>query len=320
MNTNYSNISFEIISKDRYMLKARNLGPLFIAICMIFRATDVFFRKSVVDIMSPLELITIEHLIATIVLMLFTPKIDFLKTLSKREWISLLFISCGASVGGILSFTTAFQYMNPAVVILLQKLQPVITIFLSVIILNEKIDRKFILWSIIAVIAGYILSFGAVNPSEIFSSKKGLGVLYSLLAVLFWGGGAVFGKHLLSRLDSKGVTKVRYLFGSAFSLIILLFVGDVGHTVSQISVNPKSLLYILYMALIPGLLALTFYYKGLKTTKASTSSILELIFPLVSVVIVWFFIGRPLSMTQVISGGVLLLSIVAISKQNKNAS
>ncbi len=290
-------------------------GPVLIALCMIARSTDVFFRQNLIGTITPIELITIEHLIVALLLLPFLKIKNEFKDFDYKDWSALIFVAAGSSVGGILCFTTAFQYMNPAVVILLQKLQPVVTIGLSVIFLKERMSKRFIFLALIAIISGYVLVFGWSSPTAIANLGNLNGVKYALLAVFFWGGGSVFGKRLLNKKwNHFSLTKWRYYLGSLTALSLFALLKDNGAPV--IFSNLEKIPSIIYIALISGFVALWLFYKGLQNTKASVSSILELIFPLSSTIIVWIFLNKPLTTVQLIAGGILLLSVVFISRSS----
>ncbi len=297
------------ISKSNTIFK---YGPLLIVLCMFLRATDVVFRSSTLSKIDPLELITLEHLIACIVLLRWIPSFRRILTFSAFEIFCVLFISCGSSVGGILFFTSAFQYINPSVVILLQKLQPIVTIFLSYMILKERFPAKFWFWAAIGVGAGYVLGFGLSLPEVSFASQNFRGVIFALIAMTLWGSGTVFGKKLVAKLDPGTVTRYRYFLGLFFALVLLFSLRSVGSL--GILTHPEALTNIVYMALVPGFLALALYYKGLQKTSASIASILELAFPLFAVLFTWLFLKKPLSSHQLLAGAVLLLSVVMISR------
>lgn len=318
-------------------------GPLFIILCMLLRATDVVFRSITLTAISPLEMITLEHFIASIVLSIFflpffssfftqhtslKELFQGLKSLNAYELFCVLFISCGASVGGILCFTSAFQYINPSIVILLQKLQPIVSISLSYLLLKERLPPKFWLWSVVAIGSGYILGFGFSCPDFSLSSANFKGILYALLAMSLWGSGTVFGKKLVNKLHPGVVTRLRYFLGFSFAFIILLgtrfpFSSSTAAPsatpfaiVSHVELIPN----IAYMALIPGLSALILFYYGLQKTSASISSILELAFPLFSVALAWLILGKPLNFQQLIAGTVLLFAVIMISQLKSKES
>ena len=274
-----------------------------------------FFRQNLVGTITPIELITIEHLIVAILLLPFLKIKNEFKDFDYKDWLALIFVAAGSSVGGILSFTTAFQYMNPAVVILLQKLQPIVTITLSALFLKERMSKSFLLLALIAIVSGYVLVFRWSTPTSIANLGNLNGVKYALLAVFFWGGGSVFGKRLLNKnWNHFSLTKWRYYFGALTALSLFAVLKDTKAPVifTQLDKLPS----IAYIALISGFIALWLFYKGLQNTKASVSSILELIFPLSSTLIVWLFLNKPLTTVQLVAGGILLLSVVFISRNS----
>lgn len=284
-------------------------GSYLILLCMLIRSTDVFFRFNILKIISPIQLIFLEHFIACIVLTLFWRKFKFIK-LNFKEWFSLIFISWGASVGGILFFTLAFMYINPSVVILFQKLQPVVTISLAFLILGERKNYKFFLLASLALFSSYIVAFEFTFPSiQLLRKKEFIGAMFSLIAVFLWGSGTVFGKFLLKKMGSLEVTVYRYYLGLIFSAFLAFLIDKA--LFSNLANNV--ILGVSYMALFPGLLSLVLYYIGLKSTSASTASILELFFPISSVTIVWIFLDKPLSFIQIIAGFFLIISIFCVS-------
>jgi drug/metabolite transporter (DMT)-like permease len=68
---------------------------------------------------------------------------------------------------------------------------------------------------------------------------------------------------------------------------------------------------VILLALIPGLLALLLYYRGLTGTRASYATLAELAFPATAVVLNWTFLGVGVSPNQVL-GFVLLWGAVFV--------
>jgi len=73
-----------------------------------------------------------------------------------------------------------------------------------------------------------------------------------------------------------------------------------------------TLVKILLMVALSGLLGMYFYYKGLKSTTARVTALLELFFPLFAVVLNWIFLGHYLEPVQMVGAFMLLLSSVVI--------
>jgi len=141
------------------------LAALLVALCGILRSTDLYFRNPVIKTLPVVILIAWEHLInAGITLPVLLLKRRYFAKISLRDLILFLGVGVGASAGGVLCFTQAFHYINPALAVLLQKLQPVMTITLGALLLREKISRHFVGWALVAIISSYFVSFGLTNP------------------------------------------------------------------------------------------------------------------------------------------------------------
>src|SRR5690606_29315432 len=122
-----------------------NSGPWLIFLAALLWASDAPFRVGLLDDLPTVFIVLVEHLISLIVLAFFIPQT--LKKLAAirdwRSWAVLLVIGVGGSAGALLLFTQAFAYMNPSVVILLQKIQPVVAIVLAIVFLKEKLTKHF---------------------------------------------------------------------------------------------------------------------------------------------------------------------------------
>lgn len=289
-------------------------ASLMVILCGILRSTDLFFRTEMVEKLSVLTIITWEHLInLALVWPVFYIKRNLLSNLTKTDFLLFILIGFGASALGIMCFTEAFHYINPALAILLQKLQPIITIGFGVCFLKEKLSEKFFLWAFIAIISSYFVSFGLVNPFSGEWHKILNGALFALLAAFFWGGGTVWGKILLSKYDQMTLVAMRFMFGFIFTLTIAYTFGQGLQLNLVLGNNYEIITQIFYMAIISGFLATTFFYIGLASISSSLAGILELIFPISSVLIMWVYFNKPLSGVQIIAAIVLFVSMYNIN-------
>jgi len=138
------------------------------------------------------------HAIPFLIMNLFLYKeYRHLREFDLSDIIYLLLISLFGGALGTLAIVKALFLVNfqqLSVVILLQKLQPVFAITLAAIILKEKLSKNFILWSLIAIIASYFLTFGLSAPHLNSDANTTLAALYALLAAFSFGSSTVFGK------------------------------------------------------------------------------------------------------------------------------
>jgi len=292
-----------------------NKGPLLISLGSALWATDALFRSRLVKDFSSTFIVFIEHILSLIVtLPLLLKNRKQLLKFDLKDWISLVFISLGGSVLALIFFTKSFAITsNYTVPVLIQKLQPIIAILLATVILKETLSKRFWLWSIIAILGAYFVSFGAAFTFTSLSEATTLPVLYALLAAFFWGGSTVFGRYLSQKYTFGFITAARYVAGVIWLILIILVQGqfiEIG------KIDAQSLGIFFLMAFIPGFLALLIYYYGLKNTKASIATICELTFPVTAVILNWIFLGSALTIGQIIGTVVLLAAITLLSYEN----
>lgn len=313
----------------------KTIGPFLVALGSLLWATDSPVRYSLTEKLSSTAIVFVEHLVGFIFsIPLVLKNYKQLYSFTKRHWFSLLFISLGGSVAATWFFTMSFSISNPTTTILVQKIQPIIAIILASFILKEKIVRKKRFWivAIIAMVAVYFVSFGDGNfgpalvdifnpatyllPFTSFDSATVAGLGFALLAAFFWGGSTVFGKLMLEKVSFQFMTALRYFFATIFLFVIVLAFGIFSEV---LTISGEQLLALVYLGLIPGLLALVIYYKGLKSTKASVATLCELIYPVSAALINWILLGFFLTITQVIGMAVLLGAIILLSRENAKA-
>ncbi|MBU1106803.1 MAG: DMT family transporter [Candidatus Riflebacteria bacterium] len=290
-----------------------SLACVLVALCGILRSTDLYFRNPIIASLPVVVLIAWEHLInLAVVSPIFWLKRKQFRLLVSRDVFFFLMIGFGASAMGVLCFTEAFRYINPALAVLMQKLQPVMTITLGVILLREKVSRHFFAWAALAIICSYFVSFGFADPFTGEWRKSAIGAALAVAAAFFWGSGTVWGKLLLQKYDQSFVLACRFLLGAVFSVTLALVIH--GGLKSDLIISEQLYKSIFYMAVISGVLATSFFYAGLKWVKASLASVLELFFPVSSVVIMWLSFNRPISWVQIVAAIVMFYAVFKINQ------
>jgi drug/metabolite transporter (DMT)-like permease len=228
-----------------------------------------------------------------------------------------MIIGVFGSAIGTLCFTKAFTMINPSLVILLQKLQPIISFTLASFFLGEKMKKPFLSWAAVALIGGLLISSPDILPGlSHFDFKLGflsqtamMGYLLTMVAVVSWGASTVFGKKLTAQGFGEGhIMGGRFLFGLIFMSFYAYSNKSLMHFDWQAIVWGK----ILLMVLLSGLLGMYFYYKGLKTISARVCALAETFFPLSAVALNWFFLGARLTPVQLVGAGLLTLGSAVI--------
>ncbi|CAM4376005.1 DMT family transporter [Saccharibacillus endophyticus] len=275
---------------------------------------DPLFRILLLESMTSSQIVLLEHVIIGLVAapILWKNRTE-LKGLGLRQVGALLFISWGGSALATLMFTLALQHAGGAfnTVLLLQKLQPLFAIVLAHFMLKESLPRQFGPLFLVALGGTYLLTFGFTIPFGHAGEFMQLGSLLALGAAALWGGSTVMGRYMVGKLKYETVTSLRFIL--ALPLLFAITAGEGaawalpagGVALTLVGVN------LLLQALLPGLLSLLAYYKGLKTTKASVATLAELSFPMVGVLVNWLYGGEVVTPAQVI-GFILIWSVLFI--------
>lgn len=111
------------------------------------------------------------------------------------------------------------------------------------------------------------------------------------------------------------VTALRFLFTT---LIAIIFLYAFGASKSLNEITSQQTLKLFIIALSTGMMALWIYYLGLKKTQVKVSTIIELIFPVVAIVIDIFLYKNVLAVSQYIAAAILIFAIFKVGKLNKD--
>lgn len=284
---------------------------------------------------SPWSIVWFEHLFLVLVMLYWMRPMWRNRTFDKRSLLAFLVVGGLGSAISTVAFTNAFSLINPSVVILIQKLQPLVAVTLAAILLKERVDRNFIFWLGICLVGSVMIAAGDLLPALKLSSWAGaesrnllLGYGCTLVAVIGWGAATVFGKQLSNRgFTTSELMSGRFLVGFlvltplAWLLASPLEVADMQMPLQFIGEQPtfNALTLIAAMVLISGLGGMGLYYLGMKKLPARTCAVAEMFFPVAAVIINWLVLGQALTGLQ-IAGAVVLLggsTMVALSQSQQ---
>lgn len=291
------------------------LNSIFVALGAALWATDTLFRHPMSHQISSLSIVFIEHFFALFITSLWVFVIQKKKiNLEPLPMFGAAMIGILGSALATLFFTMSFQFVNPSVSILLQKIQPIVVIFLSWAFLGEKLSLNFFVWGTIAVISAYFMSFPKGFPTHEFQNGDLAGVMLSLLAACLWAISTVVGKFTLKTMPSTHLALWRFLFGFITLWLLINTNSSSKIEITLISTQPEIMRSLFFMALVPGFFGVSLYYRGLTRMKASVATILELSFPLCAVFVNSRFLNLHLENIQLLAGFILIVAIVRISR------
>lgn len=288
-------------------------GPLFIIFAAALWALDGITRRSLYHL-SPIIIVFYEHFIGALLLAPLVPSVMKEQIFSKRVLGYVFLVSLFGGLLGTLWITSALasvNFISFSVVFLIQKLQPLFTITSAYFLLGEKVSSKYAKWAFLAVIAVFFVTFpnGQVN----FATGQGtlLAALYSLGAAAVWGTGTTFSKLLLGKISANASIVLRYYGTTVLAFLAVFLMQQQG---GLLTVGVSEVSRLVFIAFTTGLAAMFLYYRGLKVTEARVSTILELTFPLLAVVVDMFLYQTFLQPSQYLAAGVLLFAMYNVSR------
>lgn len=229
---------------------------------------------------------------------------------SVRTRVAVVLIGAGASALATTLFTAAIatgftidgepDLITP---VALQKLQPLIAVLLAASILAERVRPKFWLFAIPALAAAWFLAFP--QPFDV-TVKSAEAALLALGAATLWASGTVLGRLVGAELSATHITALRFFFGFATMIVVVGVRGD------SYTMPWRGVPYVVALALIVGLLALSLYYRGLRHTPASRATFAELAFPLTAAA-VGLSLGRNLVWNQWVGFVILLVAVTVLA-------
>jgi drug/metabolite transporter (DMT)-like permease len=294
------------------------VGILLVVLACLFWGLDTLIRYPLVGKgINPVSIVFYEHLI---LVLLFSVgpilKVRRIGELKLADLFSFLVVGGLGSAIATVAFTESFQYLNPSLVILLQKFQPVVAIMLAALVLKEQVHKQFVMWAAVCLFGGLLVSSPDIlrfyqllvaDFNLVVSDGALQGYGLAAISICGWAGATVFGKRLsLIGFDTRAIMGGRFLVG------FLVLIPFVQWNRSLILPHGEDYVRILIMVLISGALAMWLYYQGLQRISARTTAIAEMFFPFFAIVFNWLFLGKQLTELQLLGGALLVLGSVVI--------
>lgn len=294
------------------------LGFGYIVLSCLLWALDSLIRYPLIQNgVSAASIVFYEHLIlSTLFIVVFFKSIKKVWNAKTSHYFYFFIVGGVGSALATMAFTRAFVFLNPSLVILLQKFQPVVAISLAHMVLKEKIRPAFIFWASICLVGALMVSYEdfshlfssqKVLSTSVFHEKALLGYFLVAISIIGWGAATVFGKKLsVEGYSNEEIMAGRFLMG-------LLFLAPFAYNEPQTFHHSiETYGKITLMVLVSGMLAMFIYYKGLKLISARATSLGEMFFPFMAIIVNWLFLEALLTPIQLAGGGVLLLGSMVI--------
>lgn len=278
--------------------------------------TDPFFRQWLALRLPVSVIVLVEQLVPVVVVapLVVAGLRRARATFSRGDWVALVILGCGASALATMLFTEAFTYGVPNTPVLLQQIQPLFALVGARLLVGERLQRRFGLYLVAAVVGAFLIAFA--HPTQASARGWVPGTL-AVVAAGLWGTGTVLGRRLGSKVPFTELTALRLLFGLIAAATVVGLQGDQGYLVH---LGAESSWALLALALVPGLLALLLYYRGLRGTPASAATLGELAFPLTALVVDYLAFHAELTGSQWLGAGLLVGTMITMGVARSNGT
>ncbi|WP_165865736.1 DMT family transporter [Vallicoccus soli] len=277
-------------------------GALLVTAGAVLWGTDALFRSDPARELDAATVVLWEHVVLVAVTGAALPgAVAVLRRAGWRAVLAVAVIGVGASAVATLLFTQAFRddLVTP---VLLQKAQPLVAVLAAWLLLGERPGRAYGPFLLAGLAGAWLIAFR--DPLDV-SVAEARPALLGLGAAVLWALGTVLGRYLAPSFAPRQLTALRFAGGLVGAAAMAALLG------ADLAVRADQAPTIAALALVPGLLALLLYYRGLRTTPAMVATLCELAFPLTAALVPVLFLGAdPLSGTQVL--GVALAAAVVV--------
>lgn len=290
---------------------------------IIFGASSAVTRKltdigshHLIDGRNPISLcnvLFVGNLSALIVLLVIYRKqlnrITF-KQLSHQEWISLIWVAIlsGAIAPGLIFQALALTQVNNVVII--GRLEPPLTLALSVWLLSERLN----VWKIIGAIVAFFgvtltifLQPPSANMMTVGSFSIGIGEVLAASGAIASAVSTIISKQYLSLIPIGIYSIVRTALGTViFFFFALLFYGKQHF---QDAFSPFLWGWMLLYGVVIVVIGQSFWTRGLRTANISTASLVGSFTPILGIIAAYFILHEAPTNAQYIGGCAILIGI-----------
>lgn len=234
-----------------------------------------------------------------------------LSRLSRREWLGLIMVATlsGAVAPGLIFQALALTPVTS--VVLVSRLEPPLTLALSVWLLHERVNG----WQIVGAIAAFIgvaltiLLQPVREPlMQMAGFHLGLGELLAALGAIALAVATILGKKRLSKVPLSIYSIVRTGLGTVIFFLAALVLYGHDHFMGVFS--PFLWQWMLLYGAIIVVVGQSFWLAGLRASSVSTASIIGSFTPIAGILAAYWILGEVPTRVQYMGGSVILLGLV----------
>ena len=288
------------------MLLRKRLGFIFVFMAGVCWGSAGVLSKLLMNLGFTPEVVAMYRVLLgfTLLLPIF---LVFKFNLLKVEKRQLIFLALGGAIGvalGIIAYFYAVKLISASIAVILLYTYPVFVLIFSRKFLGEKVTRLKVLAAVLVLIGCFLTVKGYNLPSVKLNFA---GILIGLVSSLSFTFYTILSRFMLSNISEETVTFYTLGFGGAILLMLNILTGNASPIL-----NVKFWFLILLLAIIPTVLAFTFFIFGLKNVEAGRAGVYTTSEIISALILAYAILGERLEVLQLIGALVVFFSILII--------
>lgn len=232
-----------------------------------------------------------------------------LKALTRKDWISL-------TITGILSgaiapalIFTALGQTNITNIVLIGRIEPILTLVLGVWLLGSRVNSWSIAGSLISL-AGVVTAFlGSSGPMMTMAGFQiGTGEIFVAIAAIIGSIATVVGKLQLQSIPLGIFTIYRNILGTVIFFLLANLLYGPNHFAEVLS--PFLWQWMLVYAAVIVVLGQLCWLAGLKNATSTELNLASLLNPIAAIIMGYLVLGEAPTLAQYLGGSLLFVGIV----------
>jgi drug/metabolite transporter (DMT)-like permease len=233
-----------------------------------------------------------------------------LNCISRREWVSLVVVAilAGALAPGLIFQALAWTPVTN--VVLLGRLEPPLTLALSIWLLRERVDKWEFIGATVAFIGvtlTIVLQPAQANMMPMMGFTMGWGEVLTVLGAIASAIATIVGKQRLARVPLGIYSTVRTGLGALVFFCLALGLYGRYHFADVLS--PFLWQWMLLYGGIIVVVGQSFWAAGLRASSVATASIVGSFTPIFGILAAYLILGEVPTHAQYIGGSVILLGV-----------
>ena len=295
--------------------KDRNWLSYILLLCTTtFWGGSFVLTKQLLDVASPVTIIFLRMVIASVVFSIITLVLYRDSCLMKgKDFWMMVAVAFFEPFLYFLCETYSIKYSDPTVVAILIATIPMFIMIMSYFTEHEKIGRINRIGTLIAFVGIFVM----LIPSLGNVSFNGWGIVLGFGAVLSAVGYTYFINKLPEKYNSLVIITWQNLLGAIF-FAPLFFFGQKSQALhSEITalMQPANLTLLFILAIACSALAFMFYLHGIRHIGMTKTSIFTNLIPVATAILAFFIVGEEFPPVKILGIAIVIVGVFMVQKK-----